>query len=80
MTKGHVFYLEPVRVKSQIYCSSVNLYKVLYIYRAALGWGAGEGGGVGAGGGWWRRGGGLRSSSQDSCFSHILGNDAEKEG
>jgi hypothetical protein len=24
------------------------------------------------------RGGGLRSSSQDSCFSHILGNDAEQ--
>jgi hypothetical protein len=54
------YYQEPVRVMSQIYYSSVLLIRLLGVGER------GEGG---------RLGGGLSSNSQDSYFSHILGND-----
>ncbi len=66
MTIGHVYYQEPVRVMSQIYYSSVLLMRLLGV------------GGRGRGRGGWG-GGGLSSNSQDSYFSHILGNDAEQD-
>ncbi len=63
MTKGHVFYQEPVRVASQLFYSPDLKVSRLLDRKGREGWGKG-------------RGWGFNLGSRDIYFIHVSSNDA----